>query len=75
MRSHEQKHFRVFVFSWLHFKSRSQRDTRASSFRGFVVKNSYCVTVRMVGAFGFASAFAMSQLAWCTSRAIFSIFT
>ena len=35
----------------------------------------YCVIDRVDGAFGRASALAMSQLTWWTSRVIFSIFT
>jgi hypothetical protein len=42
----------------------------------FVIKRLlYCVTAREAGGFGRVSLLAMSQLAWCTSRAIFSIFT
>jgi len=46
-------------------------------FRVFVVAfcDQCCVIDRDAGGFGRASAFAMSQLTWCTSRAIFSIFT
>jgi len=50
--------FRGFVVSWF----------RGSWFRGSwavvsSVKRRYCVLVRIAGAFGFESAFAMSQLA------------
>ena len=48
-----------------------------AGFAGFAFYRSPLLWVagRGAGGFGRASALARSQLAWCTSRAIFSIFT